>query len=66
VVWQHQTLYRRTQSRLLPSEKTVKQVLAPLLIRQLVNVPQNRLIAKIQRSGVDAEEDDYENHRRVA
>jgi len=30
VVWQHQTLYLQTQSRLLPSEKPVKQVLGPV------------------------------------
>jgi hypothetical protein len=33
-VWQRQSLYLRTQSRPLPSEKTVRQVLAPILIKQ--------------------------------
>ncbi|ESQ16461.1 MAG: hypothetical protein N838_26430 [Thiohalocapsa sp. PB-PSB1] len=47
LVWQHHCLYLRTQSRSLPSEKTVKQVLAPLILRQLLNLPQNSIIAKI-------------------
>ena len=66
MVWQHQTLYLRTQSRLLPSEKTVRQVLASLLLKPLVKVPQNSLIAKIRRSGVGAEEDDHEDYCQAA
>ena len=33
-LWDHQTLYLRTRSRELPSENTVKQILAPWLTRQ--------------------------------
>lgn len=36
LVWQQHRLYLRTQSRALPSEKTVKQVLAPKVIQQFV------------------------------
>jgi hypothetical protein len=66
LVWQHHTLYLRTQSRALPSEKTVKQVLAPLILRQLVNLPQNSIIAKIHRTFVGTEEDQHHDYRQVA
>ncbi len=66
VVWQHHTLYLRTQSRQLPSEKTVKQVLAPLIVNQLINLPQNSIIAKIRRYFVGVEEDAPTDDRRAA
>jgi hypothetical protein len=66
VVWQHHILYLRTQSRPLPSEKTVRQVLAPLMVKQLINLPQNSIIQKIQRCLTAAEEDEPDDHRWVA
>ncbi len=66
VVWQHHTLYLRTPSRALPSEKTVRQVLAPILLQQLINLPQNSLIAKIRHFFLGAEEDEYNDDRWVA
>ncbi|SJM95247.1 hypothetical protein CRENPOLYSF2_500007 [Crenothrix polyspora] len=44
---QHQ-LYLRTQSRELPSEKTVKQVLAASFVRQFFRVGQNTIIDEIR------------------
>ena len=41
-VWQHHRLYLRTRSRELPSEKTVKHVLAPLIIKQLILLPKKQ------------------------
>jgi hypothetical protein len=66
LVWQHPTLYRRTQSRPLPSEKTVKQVLAPLLIKQLADLSQNPILQKIQRYFAASAEDPHDDHRWVA
>ena len=66
LVWQHHRLYLRTQSRPLPSEKTVRQVLAPLLVKQLINLPQNSIIQKIQRCLTSAEEDEPNDHRWAA
>lgn len=66
VVWQHHRLYLRTQSRELPSEKTVKQVLAPLIVKQLIFLPQNTLIAKIRRYLAGADDDDPHNQRQAA
>jgi hypothetical protein len=66
VVWQHHILYLRTQSRPLPSEKTVRQVLAPLLVKQLIHLPQNSIIQKIQRCLIRTEEDEPDDHRWVA
>ena len=66
VVWQHHTQYLRTQSRQLPSEKTVKQVLAPLIVKQLINLPQNSIIQKIQRGLTAAEQEEPDDHRWVA
>lgn len=47
-VWQHYTLYLRTQSRPLPSERTVKQVMAAMIVKQFFILPQNSLLAKLQ------------------
>jgi hypothetical protein len=66
LVWQHHTLYLRTQSRPLPSEKTVKQVLTPLLSKQLADLSQNSLIQKIQRYFAAPDEDPHDDHRWVA
>lgn len=58
-VWLQHRLYLRTRSRALPSEKTVKQVLAPRLVQQFVHLPQNSLLEKLQRLfGNDDDEDD--------
>jgi hypothetical protein len=65
-VWQHHQLYLRTQSRELPSEKTVKQVLVPMILKQLIFLPQNSIIAKIRRYFSNAEEDDTHNPPRAA
>jgi hypothetical protein len=65
-VWQHHQLYLRTRSRALPSEKTVRQVLAPLVIKQLLNLPQNSIITKIRRAFLGAEEDEPVDDRWVA
>jgi hypothetical protein len=66
-VWQRQTLYLRTQSRPLPSEKTVRQVLAPILIKQqLSKLPTNSIIVKIRRCFADADEEEYADGRWAA
>jgi hypothetical protein len=65
-VWQHHTLYLRTRSRALPSEKTVRQVLAPLVVRQLLNLPPNSLIAKIRRYFIGVDNDEQADDRRAA
>lgn len=49
-VWQHHQLYWRTRSRHLPSEKTVRQVLATLVLKQLLDLPPSSLIAQIRRA----------------
>jgi hypothetical protein len=46
-VWQQHTLYLRTQSRELPSEKTVKQVFAVIVNQQLFDLCRNGIIQKI-------------------
>jgi hypothetical protein len=47
-VWQQHHLYLRTRSRDLPSEKTVRQVLATLVLKQFLDLPPNSLIAQIR------------------
>jgi hypothetical protein len=47
-VWAEHRLYLRTQSRDLPSEKTVRQVLATVFIRQFYRVGKNTLIEQIR------------------
>lgn len=66
LVWQHHRLYLRTRSRALPSEKTVKQVIAPMLTKQFVHLSQNSILQKIQRCLDDDDDDDCENDRWVA
>lgn len=65
-VWQHHTLYLRTQSRALPSERTVKQVLTPLILQQLVKLPISGIISKIRRRLAPADEDTHHDPRLVA
>lgn len=65
-VWQHHSLYLRTHSRALPSERTVKQVLAALIVKQLVNLPANSIIQKIRRCRVAAKDDEHHDPRLVA
>ena len=57
-VWQHHGWYLRTQSRALPSERTVKQVLAPRLLKQFVHLAQQGLIAKLQRGFESADDEE--------
>ena len=64
-VWQQHQWYLRTQSRALPSERTVRQVLAPQLMRQFTGLAPRGLIAKIQY-GFERTEDDEEHHARLA
>jgi hypothetical protein len=66
LVWQHHCLYLRTQSRALPSEKTVQQVLAPRLAKQFVHLAQNSILQKIQCCLDEEDDDDYEEEGLVA
>ena len=65
-VWQRHFLYLRTRSRSLPSEKTVQQVLVPLVLKQLLNLPPNSIIAKIRRYFLGLEEGELDDDRRAA
>ncbi|MEZ5584442.1 MAG: hypothetical protein R3F37_18280 [Candidatus Competibacteraceae bacterium] len=65
-VWQQHTRYLRTRSRALPSEKTVQQVLAPLVVKPLLVLPPNSNIAKIRRYFLDVEEEEPTDDRRAA
>jgi hypothetical protein len=47
-VWAEHRLYLRTQSRDLPSEKTVKQIIAQLFIMQFFRLGQNGIIQQIR------------------
>ena len=58
-IWQQHTLYLRTRSRDLPSERTVRQVLATHIVQQFVLLPQNSILRKLQ-GGLDALEDEDE------
>ena len=49
LIWEKHILYLRTRSRYLPSEKTVKQLLNQLFVRQLFHLRQNGMIQEIQR-----------------
>ena len=49
-LWKQQVLYLRTRSRELPSENTVRQILAPLLARHLWQSRQNKLLQKIRQA----------------
>lgn len=56
-LWKQQVLYLRTRSRELPSENTVRQILAPLLARQLLRSPPKAFWWRI-REAVNGDEDD--------
>jgi len=47
-VWAEHRLYLRTQSRDLPSEKTVKQIITQLFIRQFFRLGKNGIIQQIR------------------
>ena len=47
-IWSEHQLYLRTQSRDLPSEKTVKQILAPLFLKQFFRLEENGMIQQIR------------------
>lgn len=47
-VWAEHRLYLRTQSRDLPSEKTVRQILAVVFIKQFYRVGKNTMIEQIR------------------
>ena len=49
-IWSEHRLYLRTQSRDLPSEKTVKQILAPLILKQFFRLEENGMIQQIRTS----------------
>ncbi len=56
-LWQRQVLYLRTRSRELPSENTVRQILAPMLAREINRSCQNSLWRQI-REAIDSGEDE--------
>ena len=56
-IWKRQVLYLRTRSRELPSERTVRQVLAPIMARHLLQACPKSLFGKI-RAAVNEDEDD--------
>lgn len=57
-LWKQQVLYLRTRSRELPSENTVRQILAPLLARHLWQSRQNTLLQEIRQALEGDEEPD--------
>ena len=57
-LWQQQVLYLRTRSRELPSENTVRQILAPLLARELMQSRPESIWAKICRAISDQPDDE--------
>ena len=56
-LWQRQVLYLRTRSRELPSENTVRQILAPMLAREFNRSCQNSLWQQI-REAINSDEDE--------
>lgn len=58
-LWQRQILYLRTRSRHLPSENTVRQILAPLLAREFLHSPPQSLWWKIRDTINGDEEDEH-------
>ncbi|MGB0848935.1 MAG: transposase [Thiolinea sp.] len=57
-LWGQQVLYLRTRSRELPSENTVRQILAPLLARHLWQPRQNAWLQEIRQALEGEEEPD--------
>lgn len=56
-LWQQQVLYLRTRSRELPSENTVRQILAPMLAREFNRSCQNSLWLEIQMA-INSDDDE--------
>lgn len=56
-LWHRQVLYLRTRSRELPSENTVRQILAPMLAREFNRSCQNSLWRQI-REAINSDEDE--------
>ena len=48
-VWQRFSVFLRTRSRMLPSERTVKHVVANLLVQNLINLAPDAMIREIQK-----------------
>jgi len=59
-IWQQHSLFLRTQSRLIPSERTVKAVLAPKLVAIFLNVASNADFMKILAQKIWQKSDDME------
>lgn len=64
-LWKRQILYLRTRSRELPSENTVRQILAPLLARQLLRSRPQTVWWKI-RAAIKGEQDDEHHQMPIA
>ena len=47
-VWTHHRLFLRTRRRKVPSEETVKQVVAPILLQHFFNVPKDGTMKDIR------------------
>lgn len=47
-VWQQFSVFLRTRSRMLPSERTVKHVISNLLILNLINLPSDAMMREIK------------------
>jgi hypothetical protein len=47
-IWQQHVGFLRTRSRTLPSERTVKQVITPLVVRDFLNPASNGIIREIR------------------
>ena len=48
-VWKHSHAFLRTKSRELPSEKTVKQLLAPLIVHNIVDLATDWTMREIRK-----------------
>ena len=57
-IWHAFTCYLRTRSRALPSERTVKEVLAQELRRDFHNLKPSAMMEEIRRLGQSADEDE--------
>ena len=60
-LWKQQVLYLRTRSRELPSENTVRQILAPLLAKHLWQSRENALLQEIRQALEGEEETEHTN-----
>ena len=59
-IWDAFTCYLRTPSRALPSERTVKEVLAQELRRDFHNLKPSAMMQEIRRLGQRADEDEIQ------